>query len=610
MKASTHTMPLRRRFFFAFLGMALVPLVGASLLAVGTTTQALRDKIGTYSLQLVDQIALNLESEFLKVKGLTDDILISPEVSGRMVGYRLAAAPDRAMSRFIFSKLIQNKFLNVDYVDDVVMLFGSPKDGAPSDLIHATDQYSWTVAALDKLVRSIPASGEVKNLSLTLTALPGTGRTDIVLVRPVRNSLVDETLGYLLVVLDPEYFVRIFRPVDVGAGSDVFVVDSGGRVVASRNAARPLGSPAIPAAWMAPDWAAHPFLRAWEGEEHLFSVAALGATGWTVVGAIPSSYLDSETGKIGTQVFLFSLGALLLALLVSLQISESFAAPLRNLERTMGLFGEGVMQVRSEVERDDEVGRLQRSFNTMAGDITRLLGRIDEEHRRRQLSELQVLEYQINPHFLYNTLDSINWMAQRAQQKEISAIVTALARLFRLSLSRGREVYRVRDELDHVKAYLSISQMRYPDCFTFEFDVEPDILERRTLKIVLQPLVENAIKHGMDKRSTGGTIRIEGRSVAGGLEWRVIDNGKGIAPPRLEALAQRLAAATDDDSGPGGFGLVNVHHRIQLNYGPAFGLNLQSEPGAGTIVRVFLPWEPDTDPKTTEDEISNEKTNL
>ena len=596
------TLPLRTRFFFAFLGMALVPLVGASVLAVGTTTQALREKIGTYSLQLVDQIALNLESEFLKVKGLTDDILISPEVSGRLVGYRLAGAPDRAMSRFIFSKLIQNKFLNVDYVDDVVMLFGSPREASPSDLIHATDQYSWTAPALDHLVSSIPATGEVKNLGLTLAALPGTTRTDIVLVRPVRNSLIDETLGYLLVVLDPEYFVRIFRPVDVGQGSDVFVVDAGGRVVASRNSTRPLGGSAIPTDWMGPGWTEHPFLRPWEGQEHLFSVAALGTTGWTVVEAIPSSYLDSETGKIGTQVFLFSLGALLLALLVSLQISEGFAAPLRNLERTMGLFGEGVMQVRSDVGRDDEVGRLQRSFNTMAGDITRLLGRIDEEHRRRQLTELQVLEYQINPHFLYNTLDSINWMAQKAQQKEISAVVTALARLFRLSLSRGREIYRVRDELDHVKAYLSISQMRYPDCFTFELDVQPDILDRRTLKIVLQPLVENAIKHGINKRSTGGVIRIEGRSVEGGLEWKVIDSGKGIAPARLELLVQRLSASANDDPGPGGFGLVNVHHRIQLNYGPAFGLTLQSQLGGGTTVRVLLPWE--------QDEILNEKTNL
>jgi len=240
----------------------------------------------------------------------------------------------------------------------------------------------------------------------------------------------------------------------------------------------------------------------------------------------------------------------------------------------------------------------------MADDLNRLVTRIEEEHRRRQLSELQVLEYQINPHFLYNTLDSINWMAQRADQKEISAVVTALARFFRLSLSRGRETYRVQDELDHVKAYLSISQMRYPDCFTFEFDVDPEIRRRRTLKIVLQPLVENAIKHGIDKRSTAGLIRITGKAVTGGLEWRVIDNGKGMSAERRDALVRRLGSGPDDDPALGGFGLVNVHHRIRLNYGAPYGLAVESTPGKGTTVTVFLPWSPE------EDEISNEKTNL
>jgi two-component system sensor histidine kinase YesM len=576
---------LRTRFFLAFLGMALVPLVGASLLAAGTGAQALRDKIGTYSLQIVDQIALNLEGQFQKIKGLTDEVLISPEVSSRMVGYPSAPAGDQAMTRFIFGKLLQTKFLNLAYVDDVVMHFRA--GGPGSDTIHATGQGNWTA---DQPVTS----------GLTLVSLPGSPKIDIALVRPVRNSLADETLGSLTVVLDPEFFVRVFRSVDVGQGSDLFVVDGTGRVVASRNPQRPVGSHAVPAAWVKPG--TRPFVSPWEGQEHLFSVAPLGGTGWSVVGAVPSSYLDSETGKLTTQVFLFALGALAVALLVSLRISEGFAAPLRHLEKAMGVFGEGVMQVRSPVDRGDEIGRLQQSFNAMAGDIERLMKGIEEEHRRRQLSELQVLEYQINPHFLYNTLDSINWMAQRAGQKEISAVVTALARFFRLSLSRGRETYRVQDELDHVRAFLSISQMRYPDTFGFVFDVDPALLERHTLKIVLQPLVENAVKHGIDKRSSGGVIRVEGRASGGELEWVVADNGKGMSEERRETLTRRLASADPEPGAdPDGFGLVNVHHRIQLNYGAPYGLTVESAPGAGTRVRALLPLE---------DEISNEKENL
>ena len=171
-------------------------------------------------------------------------------------------------------------------------------------------------------------------------------------------------------------------------------------------------------------------------------------------------------------------------------------------------------------------------------------------------------------------------------------MVTALARLFRLSLSRGQETYRVQDELDHVKAYLSISQMRYPDCFTYHFSVDPEILEKRTLKIVLQPLVENAIKHGINKRATGGVIRIAGRARPEGLEWLVVDNGKGIPEARKQILMNRMTSAPVEDSEPGGFGLVNVNHRIRLNYGPLYGLTLEDTPSGGATIRVILPWEP------------------
>jgi len=602
---------LRTRFFIALAGLALVPLVGASLLAVGTTTQALREKISTYSRQLVSQIGLNLNGEFQKVKGLTDDILISPEMSSRMAGYKMSSPAEKIMSRFIFNKMLQTKFLNLDDIDDVVMLFSPEGSGYPSDMIHVTDQYTWPVSTLDRLARTVVVTGEVKNLGLTLTSLPGSDRTDVVLVRSIRNALADDTLGYLIVVVNPDYFSRIFRTVDVGQGSDLFVVDGKGLVVSNRRPEQSLGTPAVPASWLIPTTDSHPVLRFWEGQEHLFSVAPLGGTGWTVVGAVPSSYLDSETGKIGTQVFLFSLAAVFLALVVSFWIAEGFAAPLRNLEKTMGLFGEGVMQVRSEVGRHDEVGRLQRSFNVMAADITNLMARIDEEHRRRRLSELQVLEYQINPHFLYNTLDSINWMALQAQQKEISQIVTALARFFRLSLSQGREFYRVRDEIEHAKAYLSISQMRYPDCFNYAFDVEDEILDRRTLKIVLQPLLENAVKHGMNKRSGRGVLRITGRALHGGLEWRVVDNGKGISPEKRALLVQRLAVPLEDEVGPGGFGLVNVNHRIRLNYGSGYGLSLDETAGGGTTVSIFLPWEAENgDAKPPQGQNSNENTNL
>lgn len=577
---------LRTKLFLAFLSIALFAIVSSSFLAVATSAGALRQKVGTFSVQLVGQIALNLDGEYLKLKGLSDEVLFSPEFSSRMVGYATARANDQAVSRYIFGKVLQSKFLNLDRVDDVVMLLDLANGSR--DLVHLASQYTWSAATLGALAQQMSGRDERRNWGLALLTMPE-GTRDIVLIRTIRNSLADEDLGYLFVLIDPRYFSRVFEAVDIGQGADLFVVDRNGLVVSARGD-RKVGSQALPMDWL--PWTPQPTsaLRHWEGQEHLLSSSPVGTTGWSVVGAVPSSYLDSETGKIATQVFLVSLGALMLALGLSLRLAEGFAAPLRRLEQTMGLFGEGMMQVRAPSDRLDEIGRLQRSFNAMADDIRSLMGRIDEEHRRLQISELRVLEYQINPHFLYNTLDSINWMALGAGQKDISAIVTALARFFRLSLSGGHETYRVRDELEHATMYLTISQMRYPDCFRWEFDVDEALLDRSTLKLVLQPLVENAIKHGFDKRRSDGVLRISGRNLGRCLEWKVTDNGRGIPEDKLAALRSALVAPAREP-GPGGFGLVNVHQRIRLNAGPDEGLRIHSHRGEGTTVQVLVPWE-------------------
>lgn len=577
---------LRTKFFLAFLSLALLATVSSSFLAVATSAGALREKVGTFSVQLVGQIALNLDGEYQKLKGLSDEVLFSPEFSSRMVGYATARANDQAVSRYIFSKVLQSKFLNLDRVDDVVVLL----DVAPGtqDLVHLASQYSWSAAALGALAQQMAGREERRNWGLALWTMPE-GTRDIVLIRTIRNSLADEDLGYLFVLIDPRYFSRVFEAVDMGTGADLFVVDRNGLVVSARGA-RQVGTTAFPLEWLPWDPQPASALRHWEGQEHLLSSSPVGTTGWTVVGAVPSSYLDSETGKIATQVFFVSLGALMLALVLSLRLAEGFAAPLRRLEQTMGLFGEGLMQVRAPADRLDEIGRLQRSFNAMADDIRSLMGRIDEEHRRLQISELRVLEYQINPHFLYNTLDSINWMALGAGQKDISAIVTALARFFRLSLSGGQERYRVRDELEHATMYLTISQMRYPKCFRWEFDVDEALMDRSTLKLVLQPLVENAIKHGFDKRRSDGVLTISGRDLGRCLEWQVRDNGRGIPEDKVKALREALAAPAGEPR-PGGFGLVNVHQRIRLNAGTDDGLRISSRPGEGTTIQVLVPWE-------------------
>jgi two-component system sensor histidine kinase YesM len=200
--------------------------------------------------------------------------------------------------------------------------------------------------------------------------------------------------------------------------------------------------------------------------------------------------------------------------------------------------------------------------------------------------ELKALQAQINPHFLYNTLDLLNWMSVRHNAEEIRTLVTALSRFYKLSLGRGEDTVPLREELEHARTYVQIQNMRYENAIELVIDTPPDMNECRILKLVLQPLVENSIFHGiMMKKEERGAIRITGEHVGADLLLFVEDDGVGISDERLSQLLTNGAIASDRH----GYGVRNIHERLQLNYGPEFGLSFESREGKGTRVRIRIP---------------------
>jgi two-component system sensor histidine kinase YesM len=310
---------------------------------------------------------------------------------------------------------------------------------------------------------------------------------------------------------------------------------------------------------------------------------------WYVVQFIPYKNIMSNSREIGTYTALTLMIGLMLSIFVSMVISKSITTPIIHLKNIMNEFGKGRLLVRTNINRNDEIGKLEESFNHMAGDIKSLMGRIEDEHKRSRKLELNMIEYQINPHFLYNTLDSINWMAQKSGQKDIGEMVTNLARFFRIGLSKGQDFTKLADELEHARSYLNILKIRYRDCFTYEILADSNILNHKTIKIILQPIIENAIKHGIYKDRTDGTIRISGRTETDCIILEVKDNGRGIEQDKLKSLQDVLERAQEDDTIDIGFGLLNVNERIKLNFGMQYGLHIDSIMDEGTTVTVKLP---------------------
>ena len=324
-----------------------------------------------------------------------------------------------------------------------------------------------------------------------------------------------------------------------------------------------------------------------QGERRSVAVKSVGYTGWKLVGVTPERGISLSGLK--TQLFVAFVVAFFLFLLmvINAYISSRITVPIKQLEKSVNALEAGKLDAQIYIGGSYEIRHLGRSIRDMARQIRVLMDDIVAEHESKRKSEFDTLQSQINPHFLYNTLDIIVWMIENEQKAEAVKVVTALARFFRISLSKGKSIIRVRDELEHVRNYLMIQQMRFKNKFTYRIESEPDTLNLASLKLMLQPLVENAIYHGMEFMDGDGEILVRAYLENGDLWFSVSDNGLGMTK---EQTASLLTDSSHVPSKKGsGIGVKNVNERIRLYFGEAYGLLIQSEPDEGTTVVIYLP---------------------
>lgn len=279
---------------------------------------------------------------------------------------------------------------------------------------------------------------------------------------------------------------------------------------------------------------------------------------------------------------------LIFSMIAAWLISGSITKPIRELHKTTKSIAAGNLDVRVENENVDEIAGLSMSFNVMIEKIKELIENSKREQENLKKSELRVLQAQINPHFLYNTLDTIVWMAEANKSEQVIEIVKALSNFFRITLSKGKDWIDVRDEVEHIRSYLIIQKIRYRDILDFKINVSDEILDYKILKLTLQPLVENALYHGVKNKRSGGMISIKGcKDEDDTLLFQISDDGIGITEEKLKKIQAEL---NDDPSEPvikdSGFGLLNVQQRVRLYYGKDYGLYITSEYEKGTSVSL------------------------
>lgn len=402
-------------------------------------------------------------------------------------------------------------------------------------------------------------------------------------VRAVKDPLTGRVLGVILIDMKLDIIQDIVESASLGKSGFIFIMDENGFVVYS---------PVNPIVYrISGDWMegrSGKIFRYINELEYQMVFNTFPEFDWRIVGVFPLKESLQVVAEIQFYTIIIALVTLLLAFMASWYFTNSIVRPVGKLRSLMKKVEEGELHLRFPSKTKDEIGQLGNSFNHMVQEIDNLIHLVYLEQKEKREAELKILQAQIKPHFLYNTLDTIQWMAQDRDADDIVDIVVALTHLFRISLSKGREVIPLSEEIQHVESYLIIQMARYEDKLSYEIDISPELEMQSVLKIILQPLVENAIYHGIKEKLTKGKIRIYGYQEDSKLVLVVEDNGIGFEPDRLMQMNESFHAVRQS-SEDRGYGLYNVNERIKLSHGSGYGLKIESERGRGSRIVVRLP---------------------
>lgn len=402
------------------------------------------------------------------------------------------------------------------------------------------------------------------------------------LAKAVQDPETGEVLGVILLDIRHDIIQSSINGVTIGEKGFVFVMDQEDNIVYT-----PVNGIVYR---VNPKWvkAMEPMSVQIQGGSYQIRSELSPYTGWRTVGVFSMDEVMSSVNTIVYILFTCVIISLVLVVIVSFKFSRTLTNPIFKLKRLMKQAESGDLTVRFNFQHNDEIGELGQSFNHMIARIDQLIQMVYVEQENKRTAEMKSLQEQIKPHFLYNTLDTISWMARDYDAEDIVRLVDALTNMFRIGLSHGKDIITVKEEITHVSNYLYIQKIRYKDKLNYVIHVDESLYAIEVPKLILQPLVENAIYHGVKAKRGGGTITITGVPEGENLVFTVQDNGAGMPQEKVEELNRRMSERSVLDEKKS-FGLFYIRERIQLCYGTGYGVHVESALGEGTRVTITLP---------------------
>lgn len=569
---------------FAVLSVLLLGAVGiVTVISLSYTRQSVFENSSLYTQTIIQQMNQNIDSYIDYMENTSYLVSSNEDVQKYLFGDTAdSEARDRILSQFQTILDSRSDILNLGIIaENGRMLINNGQRPTNPDLdIHSQE---WYTNALEGRESVYLTSSHVQHV------ISGERPWVITLSRGIRNKEMgtgQEKEGVFFIDLNYSAISELCDQSMVGNQGYAFIVDADGNIVyhpQQQQLYNELQTENIDLVMNAGS-----DIVTWgDGiNKKMYSISRSEKTGWTVVDCVRVEELLRRSNEAQSIYVLVAIGLMAVALFFSRFVAKSITLPIQRLCDSMERVQEGDFSVSDiVVDSENEIGSLTKSFNVMTHRIHELMEQNIREQEAKRKSELKALQSQINPHFLYNTLDSIIWMAEGKKNEEVVLMTASLARLLRQSISNEDELVSIGQEIEYARGYLTIQKMRYKDKLEFQIKVEPSILHIRLIKLVLQPIIENAIYHGLKYKESKGLLCVRGFMKNGNAVLQVIDDGVGMDQETLDHIYERHKV----DYHSNGVGIYNVQKRLQLYYGNEYGIVYESKPGEGTTATITIP---------------------
>ncbi|HBF39301.1 MAG TPA: hypothetical protein DDW50_18520 [Firmicutes bacterium] len=567
-----------------FVIITVLPLLILGTITYSISSRTITRRVESYVEQIITQVRENIEYYFQDLQSLSYVISVNPDVltvlqdQNNLGGWKEIGYQNK-IKYFLAGLTSTRTEVKGIYVisADLTRVYSSD----PPMLIEYMKKQSW----FQKIINSSDVGNVITgvhsdNYSGTFMGIPGN-------VVTYAQKIVDldsqKNLGWILIDLDYEFVTKMLEHVQLLDEGLITIGDDEGRLIyGDEQTIRPSHNPIYNHIRLR-DWGS--YLQRIDGKEELVVFQTVSLSNWKVIFSIPSRILQRENVFIRNFTVFLALVLLGISFYLAILFTQKVSQPVELLRNSMHEVENGNLNVQIKIRSMNEFNELAASFNHMVEKIRDLMISINDAEKKKQQAELNVLQAQINPHFLYNTLDSLRWLAKIRNVEEISDIILALENLLRASISKTDKMITIGQELENVRNYIAIQLFRYGNSFSVTYEVNPQIKEYFTPKLILQPIVENAIYHGVEGLAQG-EIKIYIDTVDENVIIEVSDNGRGISE---ELASQIMAGKVDSNQRFSGLGIKNVDERIKLNFGPNYGITITKNEPQGTKVIIKIP---------------------